>query len=209
MKYAIRSAASRAPPSCCAVPATASRRVTRIYRHHDSRSRPGGSIDRAIARSSPPCTTGARSSVNIHEMLEDVCYLKAQTVADRASRVKKWFDPSLPPIRGDRAQLTQVFLNLVKNAFQAMDERRFGRHDTSWKPIFISASKAPIEAGLSGWISRTKAAESRRRLAPYFLAILQHKEQWYRSRPRGVLPDRQGAWRPHPRRKRRRERKHL
>ena len=34
--------------------------------------------------------------------------------------MKKWFDPSLPPIRGDRAQLTQVFLNLVKNAFQAM-----------------------------------------------------------------------------------------
>ncbi|HSF56723.1 MAG TPA: ATP-binding protein, partial [Candidatus Binatia bacterium] len=36
--------------------------------------------------------------------------------------VKKRFDPSLPSIRGDRAQLTQVFLNLVKNAFQAMHQ---------------------------------------------------------------------------------------
>jgi len=36
--------------------------------------------------------------------------------------IKKVFDPSLPPIRGDRARLTQVFLNLVKNAFQAMKE---------------------------------------------------------------------------------------
>ena len=40
-------------------------------------------------------------------------------------QVRKWFDPSLPPIRGDRAQLTQVFLNLVKNAFQAMDSGTF------------------------------------------------------------------------------------
>ncbi|MDH3445737.1 MAG: ATP-binding protein, partial [Deltaproteobacteria bacterium] len=38
----------------------------------------------------------------------------------RTLTVKKLFDPSLPPIKGDRAQLKQVFLNLVKNAYQAM-----------------------------------------------------------------------------------------
>jgi two-component system nitrogen regulation sensor histidine kinase GlnL len=58
--------------------------------------------------------------VNIHEVLEDVLLLESQTVTDRSIAVRKRFDPSLPPIRGDRAQLTQVFLNLVKNAFQAM-----------------------------------------------------------------------------------------
>ena len=58
--------------------------------------------------------------VNIHEILEDVMLLEMQTVGDKEIHVKKWFDPSLPPIRGDRAQLTQVFLNFVKNAFQAM-----------------------------------------------------------------------------------------
>lgn len=59
--------------------------------------------------------------VNIHEILEDVLLLEVQNNRDKEIAVRKWFDPSLPPIRGDRAQLTQVFLNLVKNAFQAMD----------------------------------------------------------------------------------------
>lgn len=59
--------------------------------------------------------------VNIHEILEDVLLLEGHNNRGKEITVKKWFDPSLPPIRGDRAQLTQVFLNLVKNAFQAMD----------------------------------------------------------------------------------------
>ena len=59
--------------------------------------------------------------INIHEVLEDVLLLESQTVGQKELQVKKWFDPSLPPIRGDRARLTQVFLNLVKNAFQAME----------------------------------------------------------------------------------------
>src|SRR5207245_11376156 len=59
--------------------------------------------------------------VNIHEVLDDVLLLETQAAYELSITVKKRFDPSLPPIRGDRAQLTQVFLNLVKNAFQAME----------------------------------------------------------------------------------------
>jgi two-component system nitrogen regulation sensor histidine kinase GlnL len=61
--------------------------------------------------------------VNIHEVLDDVLLLESQTIGEKGIEIRKRFDPSLPPIRGDRAQLTQVFLNLVKNAFQAMGER--------------------------------------------------------------------------------------
>ena len=32
------------------------------------------------------------------------------------------FDPSLPPVSGDRDQLIQVFLNLVRNAADALPE---------------------------------------------------------------------------------------
>jgi two-component system nitrogen regulation sensor histidine kinase GlnL len=58
--------------------------------------------------------------VNIHEILDQVLLLEGQTVAASDIHVRKRFDPSLPPVRADRARLTQVFLNIVKNAFQAM-----------------------------------------------------------------------------------------
>jgi two-component system nitrogen regulation sensor histidine kinase GlnL len=61
------------------------------------------------------------TAVNIHEVLEDVLLLESHMVGEQRIIVKKRFDPSLPPIRGDRAQLTQVFLNLVKNSSQAMN----------------------------------------------------------------------------------------
>jgi two-component system nitrogen regulation sensor histidine kinase GlnL len=59
--------------------------------------------------------------LNIHEILEEVLLLECQTAPEKKLTVKKLFDPSLPPIKGDRAQLMQVFLNLVKNAYQAME----------------------------------------------------------------------------------------
>jgi two-component system nitrogen regulation sensor histidine kinase GlnL len=62
-------------------------------------------------------------AVNIHEILDQVLLLETEAAGDSRVNVKKNFDPSLPPIRGDRAQLTQVFLNLAKNAFQAMNGR--------------------------------------------------------------------------------------
>ena len=59
--------------------------------------------------------------LNIHKVLEEVLLVESQTLGEKAITIKKAFDPSLPPIKGDRAQLTQVFLNLIKNAFQSME----------------------------------------------------------------------------------------
>jgi two-component system, NtrC family, nitrogen regulation sensor histidine kinase GlnL len=77
-------------------------------------------IGQLLDLSRPPQLTLA--PVNIHEILDDVLLLESPTAGERKVTIQKKFDPSLPPIRGDRAQLTQVFLNLVKNAFQAMDK---------------------------------------------------------------------------------------
>jgi two-component system nitrogen regulation sensor histidine kinase GlnL len=58
--------------------------------------------------------------VNIHRVLNDVLVLQRQAASWGDVALRTSFDPSLPAIRGDRGQLTQVFLNLVKNALEAL-----------------------------------------------------------------------------------------
>lgn len=60
-------------------------------------------------------------SLNIHELLDHVLFLERQALSRGNVVIEKNFDPSLPPIQGDRAQLIQVFLNLVKNSLEALD----------------------------------------------------------------------------------------
>jgi len=60
-----------------------------------------------------------RGPVNIHEVLERV-RLVAQTGFARHVRFVEEYDPSLPPVHGNRDLLIQVFLNLVKNAAEAV-----------------------------------------------------------------------------------------
>ena len=61
------------------------------------------------------------AALNIHELLDHVLLLEQKAIRDAVVEVTKNFDPSLPPIRGDRDKLTQLFLNLVKNAAEAMN----------------------------------------------------------------------------------------
>ncbi|HVJ51540.1 MAG TPA: ATP-binding protein [Aliidongia sp.] len=60
-----------------------------------------------------------RAPVNIHEVLERVRRL-AQTGFARHVRFIEEYDPSLPPVFGNRDMLIQVFLNLIKNAAEAV-----------------------------------------------------------------------------------------
>ena len=61
-----------------------------------------------------------RAPVNIHDVLDHVARLSHSGFADRIE-IRKHYDPSLPPVNANRDQLVQVFLNLVKNAAEAMD----------------------------------------------------------------------------------------
>jgi len=62
-----------------------------------------------------------RGPVNIHQVLEHVRRV-AQNGFARNVRFVERYDPSLPPVFGHRDQLVQVFLNLVKNAAEAVEE---------------------------------------------------------------------------------------
>jgi len=62
-----------------------------------------------------------REPVNIHVVLEHVKKL-AQTGLARHIKFVEDYDPSLPFVFANRDQLIQVFLNLVKNAAEAIGE---------------------------------------------------------------------------------------
>ncbi|MDX6805361.1 two-component system sensor histidine kinase NtrB [Terrihabitans rhizophilus] len=62
-----------------------------------------------------------RDAVNIHVVLEHVRRL-AQSGFARNLRITEEYDPSLPPLFANRDQLVQIFLNLVKNAAEAIGD---------------------------------------------------------------------------------------
>ena len=66
-----------------------------------------------------------RGPVNIHVVLDHVKAIARNGFA-RKIRVVEDYDPSLPPVFGNRDQLVQVFLNLVKNAAEAIAARPDG-----------------------------------------------------------------------------------
>jgi two-component system nitrogen regulation sensor histidine kinase GlnL len=60
-----------------------------------------------------------RNAVNIHRVLEHVRKLAGSGFAARIKFVES-YDPSLPHVHGNRDQLIQVLLNLVKNAAESI-----------------------------------------------------------------------------------------
>jgi len=59
--------------------------------------------------------------VNIHSVLEHVKQIAINGFAS-GLEITMAYDPSLPPVPGDRDQLIQVFLNLLKNAAEAAEQ---------------------------------------------------------------------------------------
>lgn len=61
-----------------------------------------------------------QAAVNIHEVLREVQALSTKSFASN-TRFTEQYDPSIPDVSGSRDQLIQLFLNLVKNAAEAME----------------------------------------------------------------------------------------
>lgn len=76
-------------------------------------------VDRMLGAHEP----SVLSPTNIHEVLERVLSLARAEYGDRIQFARD-YDPSLPDIQGDRDQLLQALLNIVRNAIQALLENK-------------------------------------------------------------------------------------
>ncbi|MGG5885633.1 two-component system sensor histidine kinase NtrB [Falsiroseomonas sp. HC035] len=63
-----------------------------------------------------------QAEVNIHEVLDHVRRIALSGFAAHL-KINQDYDPSLPPVWGNRDLLVQILLNLVKNAAEAVDPR--------------------------------------------------------------------------------------
>ncbi|MFO1462702.1 MAG: ATP-binding protein [bacterium] len=62
-----------------------------------------------------------KSSVNINQILSELLILQKPALQKRGIALRQEFDPSLPSVLGHEPSLKQAFLNLIKNAFEAME----------------------------------------------------------------------------------------
>jgi two-component system nitrogen regulation sensor histidine kinase GlnL len=69
--------------------------------------------------------------VNLAKVLDDIVLLQREAARGRNIEFVLSLDPSIPPVHGDENLLTRLFLNLVKNAREAID--RDGRIEVECK----------------------------------------------------------------------------
>ncbi|WP_221800035.1 nitrogen regulation protein NR(II) [Oceanobacter mangrovi] len=74
-------------------------------------------VDRLLG----PRNLPQNEQVNIHEVTERVCQL-IEVESEGVIHISRDYDPSIPEIQADRNQLIQAFLNICRNAMQAMLE---------------------------------------------------------------------------------------
>mgnify|MGYP001104374296 CR=1 FL=1 len=60
--------------------------------------------------------------VNLHKVLAHIVFLQQQATKGKAITFQRQLDPSIPPVMADEGRLTQLFLNLIKNAVEAVGE---------------------------------------------------------------------------------------
>ncbi|MAJ58552.1 MAG: hypothetical protein CBC48_00625 [bacterium TMED88] len=63
------------------------------------------------------------TQVNLHQLIDEVLEIASAEPEAASIAFVRAFDPSIPELTADPNRLTQVFLNLVRNGVQALDQR--------------------------------------------------------------------------------------
>lgn len=89
--------------------------------------------------------------VNVHKILHEVLTILGPEIENRGVIVRMEIDPSLPEVRVDQAQLTQVLLNLVKNGLDVLESGGRLTLATRLEMDFHIRRSAPVDdSGRSG-----------------------------------------------------------
>jgi two-component system nitrogen regulation sensor histidine kinase GlnL len=79
-----------------------------------------GILDSLKGLSKP--TAPRHAPVNLHSILDESLTLMAPDIRKQKLKVKREYDPSMPEVVCDESGLSGVFLNLIKNAVEAMGQ---------------------------------------------------------------------------------------
>jgi two-component system, NtrC family, nitrogen regulation sensor histidine kinase GlnL len=90
-----------------------------------------------------------RLPVNIHDVLDHVQRL-SESGFGRGIRHHADYDPSLPAVTGDRDKLIQAFLNLIKNAAEAITDAGGGSADSGGRIILQTSFKPGVRLSVPG-----------------------------------------------------------
>jgi two-component system nitrogen regulation sensor histidine kinase GlnL len=99
-------------------------------------------VDRMLG----PATLPQHVELNIHEVLERVRQL---VEAEAGLAIDADYDPSIPDLVGDRDQLIQAMLNLLRNAVQSVDgEGRVAIRSRSHRQVTIGQQRHRLVIGI-------------------------------------------------------------
>lgn len=79
-------------------------------------------LQNLVDRMQGPTSLPQMETINIHQVLEHVRTLVSAEVPDNIAIIRD-YDPSIPDIFADQDQLIQAFLNIVRNATQAIKDK--------------------------------------------------------------------------------------
>lgn len=89
------------------------------------------------------------SLINLNAVVKDVLFLVQQQSIERNIQLESTLDPNIDFIYGDPDQLKQVFLNILLNAFQAIEQNGIVRVTTRQEDRRIIAELEDNGAGMS------------------------------------------------------------
>lgn len=93
-----------------------------------------------------------KGPVNIHKLLTEILKLEQNHLKKQGIQMIQSFDPSLPSVRGHGPSLKQAFLNLIKNAIEAMPQGGTLKIKTQ-----VSSEKRLIKEGSKGTAAASNA----------------------------------------------------